>query len=416
MANIVTNSRREGAVPHPQVLKFCPNYVSYDARARKESKERISSHLQERQKLVIKCIELAIGEIDALGFELSAECAVFEDNGEILSRALDHLASQIDRWDGVQVKQCKKEAEDGSPILIDTWQKFAKKAKNHQDQTSWKISGDYFFAPYIARVNRYIAGYCRCIMNISRSLRSQILCLGNLSFAQNLLNGKIKFHRTKLKPLIRHRTLVKSSGIHIELENLCPKLTIRKFIQNAKAKRKQSDGKSNIIAGDFYGELIKYVQNQYEMQAKLVREFLVKAPIKPPLPLPPMIDQSFIAPPTIPLNIPSIRIPECIMNFNIKKRKRSIWTAADFGQKKRRKLEYSHEFEYILAACNGSCGNALGEWIAHIVAPNNEYNLSPQQELNVLSHKFGVCGNKMRDLFVSLVTKDGRRHVAYDDG
>eukprot|EP01083_Nonionella_stella_P069098 184021_1 len=270
---VVTNTRREGTVPHPDVLEYCPNYVLYDARARKESKERISSHLQQRQKLVIKCIELTIAEIDALGFELNGEqskYAMFEDNGEILSRALEHVASQIDEWDGVQVKLCKTKAKDGTPILIDTWQKFAKKAKNYQDQTSWKICGGYLFAPYIARFNRYISGYCRGLLNISSELRSKILCLAKLSFAQNLLNAKIKFHRTKLGPLIRHRTLVKSTGIHIELENLCPKLTIRKFIQNAKAKREQSEGKSNIAAGEFYNELIKYVQVQKTLVVRLL--------------------------------------------------------------------------------------------------------------------------------------------------
>eukprot|EP01084_Bolivina_argentea_P259559 437983_1 len=30
------------------VLEYCPNYEFYDCRARKEPKERISSHLQER--------------------------------------------------------------------------------------------------------------------------------------------------------------------------------------------------------------------------------------------------------------------------------------------------------------------------------------------------------------------------------
>ena len=48
------------------ILEYCPNYVAYDTRARKESKERISSHLRERQKLVIKCIDAAITEIDKL--------------------------------------------------------------------------------------------------------------------------------------------------------------------------------------------------------------------------------------------------------------------------------------------------------------------------------------------------------------
>ena len=59
-------------------------------------------------------------------------------------------------------------------IKIDTWQKFAKKAKNHQDQTSWKISGDYFFAPYIgkARCVKYmviVVITCLCLFVVSIS-------------------------------------------------------------------------------------------------------------------------------------------------------------------------------------------------------------------------------------------------------
>ncbi len=91
---------------------------------------------------------------------------------------------------------------------------------NTLDQTSWKISGDYFFAPYIRKVKGYIDRYCNNIININESIKLEINKLAGISFAMQLLNGKIKFHRTKLKPLIRHRTLVKSNGIHIELENL----------------------------------------------------------------------------------------------------------------------------------------------------------------------------------------------------
>ena len=197
-----------------------------------------------------------------------------DDNNDILSRALEQLKQQIDKWDGVQIKQCKKESKDGKKIIIDTWQKFAKKAKNHQDQTSWKISGDYFFAPYIKKVKPFIEKYCKYIVNVSETERAEIIKLGCISFAMQLLNGKIKFHRTKLKPLIRHRTLVKSNGIHVELENLYSKLTVRKFIQSAKAKRKEIDGKSNIIAGDFYNKLISYIESQYQQQKKYVYDLL----------------------------------------------------------------------------------------------------------------------------------------------
>ena len=112
------------------MLEYCPNYKVYDARSRKESKERISKHLRERQKQIIKCIHSAIEEIDALTLPFNQnkpKPARFEDDGQILKGALNQLRIQIDEWDGVQIGQCKKERSDGTKLRIDSWQKFAKK-------------------------------------------------------------------------------------------------------------------------------------------------------------------------------------------------------------------------------------------------------------------------------------------------
>ena len=97
-------------------------------------------------------------DIQRLGIEVAEDAPIFRDDDSILNYAAQETDKQIAKWDGVQIKQCKKLDKDGKMIKIDTWQKFAKKAKNHQDQTSWKISGDYFFAPYIgkARCVKYI--------------------------------------------------------------------------------------------------------------------------------------------------------------------------------------------------------------------------------------------------------------------
>merc|ERR1712244_167667 len=112
------------------------------------------------------------------------------------------------------------------------------------------------------------------IMDIDGALRKEIADLLCLSFANALFCGEIKFHRTKQKPLMRHRTLVKSQGIHIELEKLHKSLTVRTFIQNAKNKRKRLCKKSNIIAGDFFVELKKFVNLQYLRQKRRVYSLL----------------------------------------------------------------------------------------------------------------------------------------------
>ena len=61
----------------------------------------------------------------------------------------------IDKWDGVQFSKKFINEFNKSGKKMDA-PKFATIAKNHQDQTSWKISGNKFFAPYIARARKVI--------------------------------------------------------------------------------------------------------------------------------------------------------------------------------------------------------------------------------------------------------------------
>eukprot|EP01084_Bolivina_argentea_P094817 170496_1 len=252
-----------------EVLKYCPNYKKYDKRARNGSKTRINQHLSERRGGIINCVNQAIKEFKILDISIKKDAPQFIDDDKIIQNAAKQTTIQINKWDGVQISQCKK-------IMIDTFEKFAKKAKNHQDQTSWKISGDYFFAPYIQKARLFLIKYCKYMQDINSNIVIEIEYLLCLSFANALLYQEIKFHRTKPKPLMRHRTLVKSNGIHRELEALHKILTITKFISIAKEKRKKECGKSNIIAIDFFKLLKKFVNIQYLKQKKKVYKLLNK--------------------------------------------------------------------------------------------------------------------------------------------
>lgn len=58
----------------------------------------------------------------------------------------------IDKWDGVQFSKIFIAEYNKSGKTMD-WTKFSTVAKNHQDQTSWKICGK-FFASYISQANQ----------------------------------------------------------------------------------------------------------------------------------------------------------------------------------------------------------------------------------------------------------------------
>eukprot|EP01084_Bolivina_argentea_P295346 508435_1 len=257
------------------VLKHCPNYEKYDKRARMEAKTRIIQHLSERRDGVKRCVDIAVEEFKKLDIFINLYAPIFIDDDEIINNAAQRTNIEIDKWGGVQIKHCKKSrGYNRSTIVIDTYKEFEKKAKNHQDQTSWKISGDYFFAPYIKKTRIFLMEYCTHIPNIPKDIMTEIFNLLCLSFANALFQEKIKFKHSKLKPLIRHRTLVKSKGIHSELQALYPAFTVSEFIKTAKAKRKMICGKTDIIACDFFQNFQTVVNQLYLKQKTKVYKLL----------------------------------------------------------------------------------------------------------------------------------------------
>ena len=77
----------------------------------------------------------------------------FVDNNQIVYDAITAMNQSVDDWDGVQFsKQFIDEFSKTGKYM--TYPKFLSVARNHQDQTSWTISGNRFFAPYMARTRQ----------------------------------------------------------------------------------------------------------------------------------------------------------------------------------------------------------------------------------------------------------------------
>lgn len=254
----------------PNALHYCPNYISLDIKARKDSNQRFRDHVNGRREGIVQCLLKPIADITnkSLGFQFKQH-PEYLDNDDIINGAFKAMQNEINKWDGVQFSAKFKTSFNKTGKKMDA-KTFDKIAKNHQDQTSWKISGNKFFAPYIAQAKQYFYAYCQCIMNIDENLRGEIYKFSCISYAVSLLTEKIKFNRTKPKPLIRHKTLVRSIGIHKELENLCPALKVKSFIVAAKKRRKQKDKKTTIIAADFHQTLLNCCNTLYREQKKKV--------------------------------------------------------------------------------------------------------------------------------------------------
>eukprot|EP01083_Nonionella_stella_P103842 297021_1 len=256
----------------PNALEYCPDYKIFDADVRKDIKTRFRDHVTSRRNTLIQCVEPPIRDIKDLQLRLQFNnCPMYNDNDEIINNAFNTINNKINNWNGVQFSKQFLAQYRKTGQKMDR-KKFNTIAANHQDQTSWKVSGNKFFAPYIARAKQYLYDYCQCIVNINEAQRTEIFDFACISYAVSLLSATIKFHRTKPKPLIRYKTLVKSEGIHIELEQLYKRLEIRSFISCAKRKRKAAEGKSTIKSEAFHGILLQCCNTLYRDQKKKVYE------------------------------------------------------------------------------------------------------------------------------------------------
>ena len=85
-----------------------------------------------------------------------------------------------------------------------------------------------------------------------------------------LLRATIRFYRTKPKPLMRQKTLVKSEAVHVEFERLYSKLKLMNFIVAARARRKAKDGKKTIIAEEFHKRFLQCCKTLYRQQKGIV--------------------------------------------------------------------------------------------------------------------------------------------------
>jgi len=235
----------------------------FEPRARSEGIVRIVSHLKCRRSQFANCVNFAISEAANLHESLAIEAAPFVDGPAIIDAAKQAATRQMDDWGGLQLSQCKADT------VISDWATYSKKAKNHQDQTSWKVSGDHFFAPYISKARRFLRAHSERL-RVSTAQRARVFDFLCLSLALSLLRGEVKFKRTKKKPLIRHRTLVRSNGIHAALEALHRALRVGTFIERARQRRKQSDGKSNIIAADFFRAMRQFTERLFLQQRRRV--------------------------------------------------------------------------------------------------------------------------------------------------
>eukprot|EP01084_Bolivina_argentea_P096567 173619_1 len=221
-----------------ETLEKCPDFVEFNHSARQHLQERYTKHNTERTRHIKKCSNMAIKELHDI-IPLSFRSNIIPKlvlDPSILNGSIKEMKHQINKSPTVQAHKCKKKITD--------YPQFLKKANNRQDQNSWKVSGEYFFVPYIRHFRRFMdEEYATNIINMDVDQIENVVNLGCILFAVFMLRAKVKFDRAKEKPLIRDRTLVNSGPLHQGFKELYSMIDVPTFIIIEKSKRKKTKKK-----------------------------------------------------------------------------------------------------------------------------------------------------------------------------
>jgi len=249
-------------------FEICPKFIDFNNKSCRDLSNRYSKHNTHRSKCITRCCNETMNELQNLNPKLlnNAIHIIFEEQIEILSSSIREMDYQINKTSTVQAHKCKTK--------IKTYQQFSKKANNRQDQNSWKVSGEYFFTPYIQSFIQFIKQRIIPMLNINNNdnnmeqIKREFIKLSGIIFAVKLLKCKVKFERAKEKPLIRDRTLVLSGPLHEAFKKLHPMLDVPKFYLLEKAKRKKM--KKKIVSADFHANIGQFCEYLLEIQRKAV--------------------------------------------------------------------------------------------------------------------------------------------------
>ena len=160
------------------------------------------------------------------------------------------MVKLINEWQGPLISMnYKRNHYDKKGSFQQT--KFDKDSINWLDQSSYKVSGDYFFAKHIEAFYNFLNKNCNKNKNMIR--------FGSIYFIVQLLESTIKFQRCKPQQLIRNKTLVNSIGIHKALQLLYHELDLVKLKKIVKNNMKQKPKKKyRIDSKKFYENFRKY--------------------------------------------------------------------------------------------------------------------------------------------------------------
>eukprot|EP01084_Bolivina_argentea_P317268 550078_1 len=219
--------------------EICPNYDDYYADSKRILQKRLKQHMQLKEPQIRNAIRNTISEVKRLGYRgqsIPKYIASFINCPEI--------ARLIQSWTGPIISdQYKEKFDDSSDDTgeIDA-NKFTKDAINWLDQSSYKVTGKYFFAEHLKVIKQHLIRFCNAL-DIPKHQRQKVLSYSCIHCVCQLLSIKMKFHRSKKQHLMRATTLRDSKEVHHQFKKLYPAFDLARLKETVKWNNKHDPTK-----------------------------------------------------------------------------------------------------------------------------------------------------------------------------
>eukprot|EP01084_Bolivina_argentea_P312434 540898_1 len=215
--------------------------------------KRTTNRLQEIRKHIRQCVNQSIGKIQSLRLTINHPLPEFKDDNKILNIAVTRTTESLESYIKYTQKMTDERIYETGLI-------------NYSDQ-QYQFESD-FVAAYIHKARQVLMEFTQRI-GINEALRTEIYYLLCLAFAKDLCTVRIKYHNTKLLPIIRSKFLTKTTKLPTEMGELHPTLTVENFVYIAYHKELQKGMNYYyrcVRAEPFSVQLASFIEKQYKIQ------------------------------------------------------------------------------------------------------------------------------------------------------
>eukprot|EP01084_Bolivina_argentea_P308544 533559_1 len=236
-------------------LVYCPHYSKFLTNSKPILKDRVKSHLEERENALFLAATEAISKINDICKKTTSQKHIPQYSQTLINnnKVIELINSLIDEWEGpIYGNRLIKEL-NGNEVNVEIIgeKKFRDRAINWMQQTSHRITGP-FFAQHLMNFKQHLIKHCSL----------NVIQYGCLEFVVELFQQEIKLYRSGRKPLIRYTTLRDNIDIQNAFKKIHSSLDVIELKNMIKTKHKKLGKQSTKLTAQVFTQQFKELCNE----------------------------------------------------------------------------------------------------------------------------------------------------------